>query len=119
MLRSKLPDPHSTLGKRTFLHPSAVSAAIMDGKVEAYSGAPQTIYSDHFLDTQPVGGVIGYKLEAPPIHPILAGITLQGFGDDHSTWMKRLPHMHVAIALMRDGFHDQCTDRLSTSAECA
>ncbi len=106
MLRSKLPDPHSTLGKRTFLHPSSVSAAIMDGKVEGYSGAPQTIYSDHFLDTQPVDDVIGYKLEAPPIHPILAGITLQGFGEDHSTWMKRLPNMHVAIALMRDGFHD-------------
>jgi choline dehydrogenase-like flavoprotein len=106
MLRSKLPDPHATLGKRTFLHPSPVSAAIMDGKVEGYSGAPQTIYSDHFLDTQPVDDVIGYKLEAPPIHPILAGITLQGFGDDHAMWMKRLPNMHVAIALMRDGFHD-------------
>lgn len=106
MLRSKLPDPYATLGKRTFLHPSPVSAAIMDGKVEAYSGAPQTIYSDHFLDTQPVDDVIGYKLEAPPIHPILAGITLQGFGDDHAMWMKRLPNMHVAIALMRDGFHD-------------
>jgi choline dehydrogenase-like flavoprotein len=106
MLRSKLPDPHATLGKRTFLHPSSVSAAIMDGKVEGYSGAPQTIYSDHFLDTQPVDDVIGYKLEAPPIHPILAGITLQGFGDDHAMWMKRLPNMHVAIALMRDGFHD-------------
>jgi choline dehydrogenase-like flavoprotein len=107
MLRSKLPDPHSTIGKRTFLHPSCVSAAIMDKKVEGYSGAPQTIYSDHFLDTQPVDDVIGFKLEAPPIHPILAGITLQGFGEDHATWMKRLPYMHVGIALMRDGFHEQ------------
>ena len=105
MLRSKLPDPHRTLGKRTFLHPSPVSAAIMDEKVEAYSGAPQTIYSDHFLDTMPYSGPIGFKLEAPPIHPILAGITLQGFGIEHAMWMKRLPHMHVAIALMRDGFH--------------
>ena len=107
MLRSKLPDPHATLGKRTFLHPSPVSAAIMDEKVEAYSGAPQTIYSDHFLDTMPHAGALGFKLEAPPIHPILAGITLQGFGIDHAVWMKRLPHMHVAIALMRDGFHPQ------------
>ena len=107
MLRSKLPDPHRTLGKRTFLHPSPVSAAIMDEKVEAYTGAPQTIYSDHFLDTMPHDGPIGFKLEAPPIHPILAGITLQGFGVEHATWMKRLPNMHVAIALMRDGFHPQ------------
>ena len=107
MLRSRLPDPHGTLGKRTFLHPSPVSAAIMDAKVDGYSGAPQTIYSDHFLDTMPLDGPIGFKLEAPPIHPILAGITLQGFGIDHSMWMTRLPHMHVAIALMRDGFHPQ------------
>jgi choline dehydrogenase-like flavoprotein len=106
MMRSKFPDPHSTLGKRTFLHPSSVSAAIMDKKVEGYSGAPQTIYSDHFLDKQAVDDIIGYKLEAPPIHPILAGITLQGFGDDHAMWMKRLPNMHVTIALMRDGFHE-------------
>ncbi len=105
MLRSKLPDPHRALGKRTFLHPSPVCAAIMDQKVEAYSGAPQSIYSDHFLDSLPHDGAMGFKLEAPPIHPVLAGITLQGFGDEHAGWMKRLPHMHVAIALMRDGFH--------------
>ena len=107
MLRSALPDPHQRLGKRTFLHPSAVCAAIMDNKVEAYSGAPQTIYSDHFLDTLPHGGPMGFKLEAPPIHPILAGITLPGFGAGHAAWMKRLPNLHVAIALMRDGFHPQ------------
>ncbi len=105
MLRSKLPDPYNTLGKRTFLHPSSVSAAIMDAKVEGFSGAPQTIYSDHFIDIAPPQGPIGYKLEAPPIHPILAGITLQGFGEDHAMWMKRLPQMQVVIALMRDGFH--------------
>jgi len=107
MLRSKFPDPFNTLGKRTFLHPSPVSAAIMDQKVDAFSGAPQTIYSDHFLDSIPHDGPIGFKLEAPPIHPVLAGITLTGFGDDHAAWMKRLPFMHVAIALMRDGFHPQ------------
>ncbi len=109
MLRSRLADPYNTLGKRTFLHPSPVSAAIMDEKVEAFTGAPQSIYSDHFLDTMPHDGPVGFKLEAPPIHPILAGITLQGFGENHAVWMKRLPHMHVAIALLRDGFHPQST----------
>lgn len=107
MLRSQLPDPFRTLGKRTFLHPSPISAAIMEQKVDPYSGAPQTIYSDHFLDSLPHDGRMGFKLEAPPIHPVLAGITLQGFGDEHAAWMTRLPHMHVAIALMRDGFHPQ------------
>jgi choline dehydrogenase-like flavoprotein len=109
MLRSKLPDPHRTLGKRTFLHPSSVCAAIMEQKVDAYSGAPQTIYSDHYLDSLPHEGAMGFKLEAPPIHPVLAGITLPGFGDEHAGWMKRLPNLHVAIALMRDGFHPRST----------
>lgn len=107
MLRSGLPDPYRTLGARTFLHPSTVSAGVMAENVEAFRGAPQTVYSDHFLDTLPLQGQIGFKLEVPPIHPILAGITLPGFGENHAQWMKRLPNLHVAIALLRDGFHSE------------
>lgn len=107
MLRSGLPDPYRTLGARTFLHPSTVSVGVMAENVEAFRGAPQTVYSDHFLDTLPLQGQIGFKLEVPPIHPILAGITLPGFGENHAQWMKRLPNLHVAIALLRDGFHSE------------
>jgi choline dehydrogenase-like flavoprotein len=105
LLRSKLPDPHGVLGKRTFLHPSLVSAALMPERVDGFSGAPQTIYSDHFLESAAFDGPIGYKLEAPPIHPVLAATTLPGFGRTHAGWMRELPHMQVVIALMRDGFH--------------
>jgi choline dehydrogenase-like flavoprotein len=107
LLRSGAPDPHLTLGKRTFLHPSVVSAAIMPGKVEGFYGAPQSIYSDHFLDSLALNGPAGFKLEAPPIHPILAAITLQGHGKAHQQWMSRLPELQVVIALLRDGFHAQ------------
>jgi choline dehydrogenase-like flavoprotein len=107
MLRSRLPDPHLTIGRRTFLHPTNVAAALMPDKVEGFNGAPQTIYSDHFLDTAALDGPIGYKLEAPPIHPILASITLQGYGEAHHMWMSRLPYLQVLIALCRDGFHAQ------------
>ena len=69
------------------------------------AGAPQTIYSDHFLDTLPLDGPIGYKLEVPPLHPMLVATTLPTDGLAHSQWMSRLPHMQVIIALMRDGFH--------------
>ncbi|HRE13257.1 MAG TPA: GMC family oxidoreductase [Usitatibacteraceae bacterium] len=105
LLRSAVPDPSGLTGRRTFLHPTVVSAAVMPGPVEGYSGAPQTIYSDHFLDTLPVDGPMGYKLEAPPIHPILAGITLPGYGADHGRWMREFPKLQVLIALLRDGFH--------------
>jgi choline dehydrogenase-like flavoprotein len=105
LLRSGTPDPHGILGKRTFLHPSVVSAALMPERVDAFAGAPQTIYSDHFLDTQPIDGPLGYKLEAPPLHPVLTAITLPDDGIAHAKWMADFPRMQVLIALMRDGFH--------------
>jgi choline dehydrogenase-like flavoprotein len=104
-LRSKLPDPHGIVGKRTFLHPTVVSAALMPEPIDGFAGAPQTIYSDHFLDTLPLDGPIGYKLEAPPLHPILVATTLPEFGAAHARWMRELPHTQVVIALLRDGFH--------------
>jgi choline dehydrogenase-like flavoprotein len=107
LLRSALPDPYATVGIRTFLHPTVVSAALMPERVEGYAGAPQTIYSDHYLDEAAPDGPIGFKLEAPPVHPVLAAVTLPGHGAAHDAWMRRLPNLQVLIALLRDGFHPQ------------
>jgi choline dehydrogenase-like flavoprotein len=107
LLRSKAVDPHSVLGKRTFLHPVVLSAAIMGNKVEAWTGAPQTIYSDHFLETQPIDGPIGYKLEAPPLHPVIFASTVSGYGAQQAALFKQFPFTHTLIALMRDGFNEQ------------
>ena len=107
LLASQLPDPQGLVGKRTFLHPTVVSGALMPAKVEGFYGAPQTVYSDHFLDSVALTGPVGFKLEAPPVHPILGGITVPGFGAEHARWMTQLPYVQVLIALMRDGFHDE------------
>ena len=105
LLRSGAPDPHALVGKRTFLHPSVVSAALMPGVVDGFAGAPQSIYSDHFLETQPIDGSMGFKLEAPPIHPLLTATTLPEDGTAHAEWMREFRHMQVLIALLRDGFN--------------
>jgi choline dehydrogenase-like flavoprotein len=107
LLRSHAPDPQGIVGKRTFLHPTVVSAALMPHRVDGYAGAPQTVYSDHFLDSLAVEGPIGYKLEAPPLHPVLVATTLPADGAWHAHWMRQLPQMQVLIALMRDGFHPE------------
>jgi choline dehydrogenase-like flavoprotein len=107
LLRSAAPDPHRTLGRRTFLHPTVISAALMPQRVDGFYGAPQTIYSDHFLDSMPLDGPAGYKLEAAPTHPMLVGITLPGYGEEHARWMSSFAHIHVGIALIRDGFHPE------------
>ena len=105
LLRSQAPDPHGTLGRRTFLHPVVMSAAVMEQKVEGWAGAPQTIYTDHFLDTQPIDGPMGYKLEAPPLHPVIFASTVPGFGHEQAERFRQFPHTHVLLALLRDGFH--------------
>ena len=107
LLRSGTPDPHGNLGKRTFLHPVVMSSGVFEQKVEAWAGAPQTIYTDHFLDTQPIDGPIGYKLEAPPLHPVIFASTVPGMGQTQHDLLKAFPYMHTLLALMRDGFHDQ------------
>lgn len=107
LMRSSAPDPHGLLGKRTFLHPTLISAGIFAQRVDAWAGAPQTVYSDHFLDTSPSSGAIGYKLEAPPLHPVLLATTLNGFGAGHAELMRQFPYMQGMLALLRDGFHDQ------------
>ncbi|MBT9505736.1 GMC family oxidoreductase [Rhodoferax sp.] len=107
LLRSHAPDPHGRLGTRTFLHPVVMSAAIMEQRVQAWAGAPQTIYTDHFMDTQPIDGPIGFKLEAPPLHPVIFASTVSGYGQAQADLLAKFPHTHVLLALLRDGFHEQ------------
>ncbi len=105
LLRSQAPDPHAVLGRRTFLHPTVISAALMADPVNAHAGAPQTIYSDHYLDSLPIDGPMGFKLEAPPLHPVIFATTMAGYGEQHAALMREFNHTHVQLALLRDGFH--------------
>jgi choline dehydrogenase-like flavoprotein len=107
LLRSQAPDPHGRLGARTFLHPVVMSAGVMEQKVEGWQGAPQTIYTDHFLETQAIDGPIGFKLEAPPLHPVIFASSVVGFGQQQAELFRNFPNTHVLLALMRDGFHPE------------
>lgn len=107
LLRSGVPDPHDLLGRRTFLHPVVISAALFAEQIEGWSGAPQSRYSDHFLHVDPIDGPIGYKLETPPLHPVIYATTLAGFGRAQAELLRQFPHTHALLALLRDGFHEQ------------
>ena len=106
LLRSKAPDPSGQLGKRTFLHPTVISAAFYEKRIEGWAGAPQSVYSDHFLGTDAIDGPMGYKLETPPLHPLLLATTMSGFGEQHAAAMRDFAHLGGMLALLRDGFHD-------------
>ncbi|MBE2258952.1 MAG: GMC family oxidoreductase [Rhodobacteraceae bacterium] len=107
LIRSSVPDPYRLLGKRTFLHPVVISSALMPDRVDAYAGAPQSIYSDHFLREAPLDGPLGFKLETPPLHPVLYSTTLQGFGEAHAHLMREFTRANVILALLRDGFNPE------------
>jgi choline dehydrogenase-like flavoprotein len=61
LMRSGVPDPHGLLGQRTFLHPTVVSAGVFKDRVDGYAGAPQSIYSDHFLHQHPIDKPLRYS----------------------------------------------------------
>jgi len=105
--RSQAPDPYGLVGKRTFLHPSSVCASLFDRPIDAHAGAPQSVYSDQFLWPDGATGRMGYKLEVPPLHPLLVSTVIDGFGMVHRGMMKQFNHMQAIIALHRDGFHPQ------------
>jgi len=105
MMRSRLPDPQKLLGKRTFLHPTVLSGALFNDAINGHSGAPQSIYSDQFVWQDGADGELGYKLEVPPIHPVLIASKSLGYGQSHAELMAQFNQLQVTIALMRDGYH--------------
>lgn len=105
--RSNAPDPHDFLGTRTFLHPVAFTSAVYPQPVTGWAGAPQTIYTDHFLHTQAIDGPIGFKLEATPMHPGLTSVLLGGIGQDVKERLDHYPNTQMLLALIRDGFHPE------------
>jgi choline dehydrogenase-like flavoprotein len=105
LLRSKAPDPHQRVGKRTFLHLVNFSAAQFEQLINPFYGAPQSIYSDHFQWDDGPAGRLSYKLEVPPLQPALAATLLGRFGIDNALRMEQLPHTNLMLALLRDGFH--------------
>jgi choline dehydrogenase-like flavoprotein len=107
LLRSKAPDPHGLLGKRTFLHPVSFSSGVFDEKIEGWAGAPQSIYSDHFIHTMPHDGPVGFKIEATPMHPGLMGVLFGGVNKDLAERFHNYPNTQLLLSLVRDGFHPQ------------
>lgn len=100
LLRSDLDD--GKVGKRTFLHPTLAMSSFFDAPVNGFHGAPQSIGSHHFADRGP--DKVGFFLETPPIHPMLAATASPSFGEEQLEMMSRLSHMQALIALAIDGF---------------
>lgn len=105
LLRSKLPDPGNVVGKRTFLHVTTGSLAIMPQQIDPYYGAPQSVVCNEFLWRDGIAGEMGYKIETAPLQPALAATVIAAFGIEHAQVMQQIPYAQPLIAIMRDGFN--------------
>jgi long-chain-alcohol oxidase len=96
--RSGITNPRIGLGLR--LHPASAVAGVFPERVEPWTGALQTRYSDQFADR---GGGYGVKFETAPVHFALPA---SGFGWDgarrHREDIGRLAHVSIIGILLRD-----------------
>ncbi len=100
LLRSGL-DAEGRVGRRTWLHPVVVMLAEFAEPVEAFSGAPQSVYSHHFVDRGPEK--VGFFLEVPPMHPMLASVVAPIVGAPVLDLLSRLPFLQSCLAISVDG----------------
>ncbi len=104
LLRSGVANRSGRVGRRTFLHPTIGSIGLFEERIDAFYGAPQSVYSHEFAE--PESGM-GFFLEAAPVHPMLTGIVAPGFGASQRRVMKRLAHVNALLALHQDGFEPE------------
>ncbi|MBL9038338.1 MAG: GMC family oxidoreductase [Archangium sp.] len=100
LLRSGL-EAGGRVGQRTWLHPVVVMMAKFDRPVRAFSGAPQSVYSHHFIERGQ--GKVGFLLEVPPVHPLLASTAVATLGPQSQELFSQLPNISAMLAVHRDG----------------
>jgi len=91
---------HRAIGRRLFLHPATAVLGVFEERVEPWTGALQTRYSDQFANLDDGYGV---KFETAPVHFALAA---SAFGWEGSRAMRedvaRLAHTSLVGILLRD-----------------
>jgi choline dehydrogenase-like flavoprotein len=100
LLRSSL-EAGGRVGERTWFHPVVGMMAEFPFEVRAFSGAPQSVSSHHFVDRGP--DKMGFFLEVPPLHPLMASTAAAGTGAATQDFLSRLPYLHAMLAIHVDG----------------
>lgn len=100
LLRSGL-DADGRVGSRTWFHPVVASLAEFPFEVKAFAGAPQAVYSHHFIERGP--GRMGFFLEVPPLFPLLGASASTGSGASVQELFSKLPNLQAMLAIHVDG----------------
>ena len=98
LLRSCVENRH--IGRHLKLHPVATIGGIYPEKVYPWQGVMQSAYTDEFGY---LNGNYGYKLEVPPTHPGLVGLSTAWYSArNYREQMAQVAHLATFIVLARD-----------------
>ncbi len=98
LLRSGLEHPH--IGRHLHLHPVTTVAGIYPDRVYSWQGVMQSAYSNEFAY---LDGTYGYKLEVPPAHPGIIGMSTPWYSPrEYREQMLQTANVATFIILTRD-----------------
>jgi choline dehydrogenase-like flavoprotein len=106
LLRSRVPDPHRRIGTRTFLQLHNYSLSFVRERIDPFRGAPQSIFSNQFTWRDGVTGRAGFNMEVVGAQPVVSMSFWKGLGAELADYARRLPHLHILVSQIRDGFHE-------------
>ncbi len=109
LLRSEVPDPYERVGKRTFLQMHNYSMAQMNERVDGFTGAPQSIYSDQFTWIDGPTGKAGFNMEVAGAQPVASMNFRKDAGAAMAEAARGFSRLHVLVSQIRDGFHPEST----------
>ena len=102
LLRSRVPNSNTLIGKNLRLHPVVGCVATLPRDIRAWNGAPMTTVSNAASGGAD-GSHYGVKLECPSVHPGIGGAQMPWINPKQSKRdLLYLPNAFVTIALSRD-----------------
>ena len=100
LLRSGLANASNHVGRNLTFHLTTGVIGEYDRIIDPGSGIPQSVMCDEFLNRQGDGG--GFWIEAVPVYPALAGLSLPAFGKVHREFMEDFRHLGALIVLVKE-----------------
>jgi choline dehydrogenase-like flavoprotein len=100
LLKSGLANSSGEVGRNLTFHLTSAVLALYGRVIYPTGGIPQSAFCDEFLNKNGDHG--GFWIESVPVYPVLAALSLPGFGKVHREIMEQFPHIGALIVLVKE-----------------
>ncbi len=100
LLKSGIANSSGQVGRNLTFHLTTAVLGVYERTIDPGSGIPQSAHWAEFLNRNGDGG--GFWIEAVPVYPALAALSLPGFGSAHRALMDRFRHVGASIVLVKE-----------------